>query len=174
MKPDHADEVIAAWRAELPDIAGLGLELAKRTARLAALLDAATAEQLAKLDITKAEYEILATLRRVGAPYRLTPTELTSSLLITSGGASNVIRRLTEAGYVTRISNAADGRSSWVQLTDLGVAFAERAVRNTVRAHDRLVAQLPKRTANQLSALLRDALVALGDDASDEFTSTAS
>ncbi|WP_425548995.1 hypothetical protein [Actinomadura meridiana] len=41
-------------------------------------------------------------MRRVGAPYRLKPTELTNALLLTSGGISNVIKRLVDAG---------DGRS---------------------------------------------------------------
>jgi DNA-binding MarR family transcriptional regulator len=169
VKPDRADEIIARWRIELPEIAGLGLELAKRTARLGAILDAATSAELGKMGLTRAEYEILATLRRAGRPYRLTPTELTGSLLLSSGGTSNVIRRMVDAGYVTREANEQDGRSSWVQLTNLGVRVAENAVRRSVAAHDALMQRIPKRSARSLNNLLRDALVALGD-AVDEDT----
>lgn len=163
MKPDHADEVIEQWRSEMPEIVGVALEVAKRTARLGALLDAATAGELNQLGLTRAEYEILATLRRIGAPYRLRPTELTSALPLTSGGTSNVLRRLVEAGLVTREANPADGRSSWVQLTPEGVALAEAAVRHSVAAQSALIDRVPAGDARALADQLRDVLVALGD-----------
>jgi len=163
MKADHADEIIKTWRVELPEVAGLPLELAKRTARLAAKLDGALSAELAKLGLTRAEYDVLAALRRVGYPYRLKPSELTSSLLLSSGGTSNVIKRIVDAGYVRRDEDPDDGRSSWVELTDEGLVLAETAVRSTVAAQAALLAPVPKQKTRALASLLREVLLALGD-----------
>lgn len=163
MKPDYADEVIVQWGRELPDVAGLALELSKRTMRLNALFDAASAKQLEQLQLTRAEYAVLATLRRVGAPYMQRPTELAHGLSLTTGGVSNLLRRLVETGLVTRVADAHDARSTAVQLTPRGVKVAELAVRSSIAAHDELLAQLPKRLARLLNGTLREVLVALGD-----------
>ena len=151
----------------MPEIADLSLEIAKRAARLSAMLDSAALAKVTRLDLTRAEYEVLATLRRVGAPYRLRPAELASELLLSSGGTSNVVRRLRELGFVTREANSSDGRSSWVQLTDAGVVMAERAVRAAVAAQGELLRDIPKRTKRTLADLLRVMLLELGDDASE-------
>jgi DNA-binding MarR family transcriptional regulator len=162
-KLDRADEIVEQWRAELPEIAGLPFEIAKRTARLGGMLDAALGLELSKLNLTRAEYEILTTLRGVGPPYRLKPTALTTSLLLSSGGTSNVVKRMLDAGYVRRYEDPADGRSSWVQLTDEGARVAETAVRNSVAAHTALLAAVPKQKVRALAGLLREVLVAPGD-----------
>src|SRR3954463_11558888 len=99
---DVVDGILASWQRELPEIAGIELELSKRAARLAAILEQATIRQLVKFKLTKAEYDILAVLRAAGRPYRLRPTDLAARLLLSSGGTSNVLRRLTEDGLITR------------------------------------------------------------------------
>ncbi|MFE1764613.1 MarR family winged helix-turn-helix transcriptional regulator [Streptomyces angustmyceticus] len=161
MEPDHVDEIISAWGHELPEIAGLPLELAKRSALLVSAFDVAASAELEKLGLTQAEYGVLATLRRIGAPYRLKPTDLTHALLLSSGGTSNVVKRLVAAGHVTRAAAEDDARSSWVQLTPSGVETAEAAVRATTAVHARLVDRIPERTAKALSEQLRIALAAI-------------
>lgn len=133
-RADVVDGIIARWAVELPEAAGMPLELYKRAARLTSILDRAVYAQVERLGLTRAEFDILATMRRADAPHRLTPSELSQGLLLSSGGTSNVLRRLTQAGLVERHGNAGDRRSSWVQLTDLGVEKAELAVRLAARA----------------------------------------
>ncbi|MFF5210568.1 MarR family winged helix-turn-helix transcriptional regulator [Streptosporangium sp. NPDC000396] len=163
VEPDHVDDIIAAWHIQMPGVAGLPLELAKRSALLTAAFDGATAVELEKLGLTPAEYGVLATLRRIGEPYRLKPTELTHALLLSSGGISNVLKRLVAAGYVIREAAEDDGRSTWVRLTPQGVEIAEEAVRTTTAAHARMVERIPEQTARALSEHLRIALTAIED-----------
>lgn len=163
MKHDHADDIISQWRVEMPQLPPLPLQIAKRIARLDGMLDAASGSELAKLGITRAEYQVLATLRRVGRPYRLKPSELTTSALLSSGGTSNVLKRITDAGYVRRHENPSDGRSSWVELTSDGVRIAEQAIKRSVAAHEALLAKVPAQKVQALSDTLRSILVALGD-----------
>ncbi|MXP21300.1 winged helix DNA-binding protein [Gordonia sp. HNM0687] len=54
-------------------------------------------------------------------------TELAKALVYSSGSASNLIKRLAEAGLVTRSSGDEDGRTVRVSLTPTGVDVIERA-----------------------------------------------
>ena len=160
---DLVDSVIEAWRGELPEVAGIELELSKRAYRLYTLLAEATSTELARFKLTKAEYDVLAVLRSSGDPFRLRPTDLASRLLLSSGGTSNVLRRLTEAGLIAREADLSDARSSWVQLTDQGVKTAEAAVLASTEGQRQLLGAVPAETARAAADILREVLIALGD-----------
>jgi DNA-binding MarR family transcriptional regulator len=161
---DVVDEIVDAWHAELPGMAGPELELGKRAGRLSALLSDVTNAQLSRFGLTRAEYEVLAMLRAAGQPYQLRPTDLSSRLLLSSGGTSNVLRRLTETGLVEREADARDARSSWVRLTGSGIEIAEMAVRAATGAQAALLRSVPDATARAAIDALRDVLLALGDE----------
>ncbi|MBP2706738.1 MarR family transcriptional regulator [Microbispora sp. RL4-1S] len=165
MARDTVDEIADAWRSELPGVVGIELELSKRAARLAALLNAPVEAVLARLGLTKAEYDILAVLRASGRPYRLRPSALTQRLVLTSGGTSNVLRRLAAADLVERDPDPSDARSSWVRLSARGVKVAEEAVRAASAAQAAALRDVAPRTAGAAIDALRDVLVALGDTA---------
>jgi DNA-binding MarR family transcriptional regulator len=157
-RTDPVDELVAAWRAELPEVDLGPLELSKRVARLTVLLDGVAAPELSRLGPTKAEYQILATLRSAGPPYRRRQNELAQSLLLSSGGTTNVVHRLVAAGLVVREPDPGDRRGSAVRLTDDGVTRIEEAVLATNAAHADLLARLGTDTTDALTAALRDAL----------------
>jgi DNA-binding MarR family transcriptional regulator len=161
--PDRIDDVVAAWRAELPEVATVDLALSKRVVRLAAMLQEVANTELGDLGLTPAEYEVLAVLRSAGTPYRLRPTHLIGRLLLSSGGTSNLLRRMTESGLVEREADQRDGRGSWVRLTDRGVRTAETAVRAATGAQAALLRAVPEPARQALADQLRDALVGLGD-----------
>jgi DNA-binding MarR family transcriptional regulator len=160
---DLVDTMADAWARELPPVAGLQFELPKRIARLAAMLSERVGAELARLGLTKAEYEILAVLRASGAPYRRRPSDLTSQLVLTSGGTSNVLRRLTAAALIEREADASDARSSWVRLSGQGVRVAEQAVLAAGRAQSGLLGAIPEDDARAANDALRQVLLALGD-----------
>ncbi len=157
--------IAAAWDRELPGVVGEELALAKRAGRLAAILGDCAATALAPFGLTKAEYDILAVLRSSGPPYRLRPSELTARLLLSSGGTSNVLRRLTEAGLVDREAHQEDARSAWVRLTSTGVALAEQAVRAATEAQAAALERVPVEVRRTAVDALRNVLLALGDQA---------
>ena len=159
------DDIADAWGSELPGVVGAELELSKRAARLSALLGAPVEAELARLGLTKAEYDILAVLRAAGSPYRLRPSTLAQRLMLTSGGTSNVLRRLEAAGLVDRDPDPSDARSSWVRLTGTGVTRTEEAVRAASAAQAARLRDVPPGTARNAIEALREVLVALGDTA---------
>ena len=165
MGRDTVDEIAEAWDRELTGVVGTELALAKRAARVAALLNTPVEEQLARLGLTKAEYEILAVLRAAGSPYRMRPSTLAQRLLLTSGGTSNVLRRLSAAGLTGRDPDPQDARSSWVHLTADGVKLAEDAVRAASAAQSQRLRDVPPEVTESAISALRTLLLALGDAA---------
>lgn len=165
MHKDVVDTIAAVWARELAPVGGVQFELSKRAARLSALFSERVNAELAKLGLTKAEYEILAVLRAAGAPYRLRPSDLSGRLLLSSGGTSNLLRRLGDAGLVEREADTSDARSSWVRLSADGVGVAEKAVLAASSAQSALLASVPPERAEAANAALRELLIALGDGA---------
>jgi DNA-binding MarR family transcriptional regulator len=163
MGTDTVDAIAATWARELPGVVGTELELGKRAARLSTMLAARVDAELARLGLTKAEYEILAVLRTAGAPYRMRPTDIATRLLLTSGGTSNVLRRLEAAGLVERDADPSDARSSWVRLSERGVAVAEESVRAASAAQATLLSRVPGSAVEAAIDALRRVLVELGD-----------
>ncbi|MEW9532314.1 MarR family winged helix-turn-helix transcriptional regulator [Microbispora sp. NPDC049125] len=164
---DRVDELMDGWRAELPAAATVQLEIVKRVGRLKGRIEETTQAVLGRRGLTYAEFDVLTTLRRSGAPYRLKPSALASRAMLTSGGTSNILQRLTGAGLVEREPDPADGRSSWVRLTPLGVARCEEMSLATTEAHRALFAGVSEPAARALADLLRETLLALGDRAED-------
>lgn len=158
---DLVDDFVDSWRRELPEVVGPDLGLAKRVARLSVLLGDAADEALAEHGLTRAEYEILAGLRAQGRPYRRKPAELSKTLLLSTGGTSNVLQRLAASELVAREPDPDDRRSSWVRLTPRGVRLTEQLVRETTAAHADVLASLPEATKERLGDLLREVLLAV-------------
>ncbi|GAA3138222.1 MarR family transcriptional regulator [Planomonospora alba] len=160
---DPVDELVAAWRAELPEAATLELEIVKRAALLKGRIEETTQSVLGRYGLTYADFDVLTTLRRSGAPYRLKPGRLATRSSLTTGGTSNILQRLTGAGLVEREPDPTDRRSSWVRLTPEGVRLAEEITLATTEAHRDLFTGVPAATARALADLLREVLAALGD-----------
>lgn len=153
---DPVAALIGAWQTELPDVLGPSSELTKRIMVLSGLLAASTKAELAGFGLTTAEFDVLATLRRSGAPFRRKPNELSRSLLLSSGGTSNVLNHLVAEGLVQREPDPADGRSTLIRLTATGIALAEAAVRAVAAAHEELFATVPSEVLRAATEALRD------------------
>src|SRR5262245_13110674 len=120
-RSDAVDAIVEQWRAERPDLDPSAKEVTGRVIRLAGIFQDAYGEAFAPLGIGESEYGILAALRRAGAPYRLTPTELARHRMMTSGGMTALLDRVERKGFVARSPNPADRRGSLVGLTDEGL-----------------------------------------------------
>ena len=55
----------------------------------------------------------------------MSPTELFSTLMITSGTMTHRLKRLESRSLIERIKNEEDSRSSLVQLTSNGLALID-------------------------------------------------
>lgn len=160
---DEIDVVAETWRRDgLSEPLIAMLEVGKRAARVAMLIQQAVRAELDGLGLTYAEFEVLTVLRREGEPYRLRPSELTRSAFLTSGGTSNVLQRLQRAGYVEREANAGDARSRFVQLTAAGLRVTESALEASGVAHEEVMAGVPPDDVRDAADALRDILLVIG------------
>jgi DNA-binding MarR family transcriptional regulator len=155
-RPDPVEALISAWETELPDVLGPTSELSKRIMVLSGELGAATKRELAAFGLTMAEFDVLATLRRSGTPYRMKPNELSRSSLLSSGGTSNVINHLVAVGLVAREPDPGDGRSTLIRLTTSGIARAEEAVRAVAAAHEEVFGDVPPAVLRAATEALRE------------------
>lgn len=153
---DRVDQLLNAWRTELPEALAPTSELAKRAMMLAAVLGEATRATLTRYDLTGAEFDVLAALRRSGRPYRCKANELSNSLLLSTGGTSNVVNRLAGRGLVVREPDPTDGRSTLVRLTDEGKAHAEAAVLANTEAHTQVLEKIPAHVRDEATHALRE------------------
>lgn len=156
--PDAVDTILAQWRRERPDLDVSPMGAIGRIKRCAALLQPRLEDTFSKFGMTAWEFDVLATLRRSGKPYRMAPTALFSALMITSGTMTHRLQRLEANGLVQREPNSKDARSMLVQLTPAGLALIDRAVEAHVENERTILALLPPAAVlalnEQLSALL--------------------
>ena len=163
---DHVDRVLEQWRAERPDLDVSPMGVIGRLSRLSALVDAELRRTFARHGLDRSTFDVLATLRRSGPPYRLTPTELMRSAMVTSGAVTQRLDKLEARGLVKRTPDEADGRGVRVGLTDAGGELIDRVLPDHVETEHRILAALGAGERDELAATLRTLLESLGGAAS--------
>lgn len=152
---DRAGHAAEQWARERPDIDTGPMVLLGRLGEAALIIARDRLNPtFAEFGLQPGEFDVLATLRRHGVPYALTPTDLYEAAMISSGSMTNRIDRLEKAGLVERRPNPADGRGTLVGLTGTGLALIERAVERHVAVLRAIVSGLGAEEQNQLSGLL--------------------
>ncbi len=160
---DFVAGVIDQWQRERPDLDTGAVEVVARISRAARILERHTQAFFAAHGLQPWEYDVLATLRRAGSPYELSAGTLKTAMLITPGAITNRIDRMAERGLVATRIDPADRRSTLVRLTERGHTLIDSIVAGHSANERRLVAGLPAKSQQKLAALLRNLLLALGD-----------
>ena len=160
-RPDAVDAILEQWRRERPDLDISPMGTIGRIKRCAALLQRKLDEVFAAFGMTSWEFDVLATLRRAGAPYRLAPTTLFSAMMITSGTMTHRLKGLETRSLVLRLPNHDDARSVLVQLTPDGLALIDRAVEAHVENEQGILAAIKSSDLAALNVRLSQLLVVL-------------
>lgn len=155
---DHVDFVTEQWASAMPELDASSMAIFGRMLRIMKHLARLRAEALAPFHFREGEFDVLATLRRAGAPYCLSPTQLYKSLLVTSGAMTNRLNRLADAGAIERIADPNDKRSILVALTEAGREKIEQALQVHTQTQNDLLASLDGSQQAQLQALLSQLL----------------
>jgi DNA-binding MarR family transcriptional regulator len=143
------------WTRERPELDTGPMVLLGRLGEAALLIARDRINPLfADFGLQPGEFDVLATLRRSGAPYALTPTALYEAAMISSGSMTNRIDRLESARLVERRANPADKRGTLVALTSEGLALIDRAVEAHVANQQSIVSGLDEQERDQLAGLL--------------------
>ena len=155
MPVDEVDRIVAAWRRERPDLDVSPLEVLSRVTRLARHLDLARRAAFAEQGLEPWEFDVLSALRRAGRPYQLTPGQLVTQTLVTSGTMTNRVDRLADRQCVERHPDPSDRRGVLVRLTDAGRDLVDAAMADLLARERDLLAGLSTQEAASLAELLR-------------------
>jgi len=155
------DRIVAQWRRERPDLNIEPLGLFGRLFRAAQLTDTALGEMLVEHGLQTGWFDLLAALRRAGAPYELNPTQLMRATMLSSGGMTKRLDRMVEAGLVERRPDPGDRRGTLVGLTRRGKTVIDRAIDAHLANEERLLRSLSSAERRNLDELLRKLLADL-------------
>ena len=155
MTLEEIDRIVAQWSQRLPDMDPEAIEVSKRMWLLATLMQKAETERLKSFNLDRGEFDVIVTLFREGPPFKMNPTVIFKSLMISSGGLTARLDRLEKMGLIRRDSDPEDRRGILVELTAKGRALTERAVRTYLGVGQDLVAPLTSKERKELASLLR-------------------
>ena len=149
------------WRHERPDLDVSPMGVIGRLNEASALIARdRLAPVFARFGLQSGEFDVLATLRRSGAPYALTPTELYEATMVTSGAMTARLDRLEKAGLIARAPHPEDRRGVLVRLTDKGRELIDEAVTAHVENERRILAGLTEKEQEVLIELLEKLITA--------------
>lgn len=158
---DAVDRIITQWQEQRPDLNTAPMATIGRLKRSAALIEKRLNATFGEFGLSCWEFDVLATLRRSGPPFRLAPTELFFTLMITSGTMTHRLKQLEAKEWITRVANPEDARSMLVQLTDAGMTLIDQAVEAHVANEQKMLDGLTEQQRALLDNSLRDLLVSL-------------
>lgn len=161
---DEIDLIVEQWRTERPDLNLAPLGVLGRIARLAAVLTPVVEAVFTRHGISGADFDVLSTLRRAGAPYELIPSRLSSALMMSRAGVTSRLDRLEGRGLVERSLDPADRRSFKVALTERGRALIDQVMVEHAANLEHIMAPMSQRQISLLEAELKNLLNAVSAD----------
>ena len=159
---DHVATVVEQWCAERPELDVSPLLVIGRIHRIGQALTPELVEVYARHGLGEGDFDVLATLRRQGHPYALTPSELVERTMVTSGAVSKRVDRLADRGLVVRRPLLSDRRSVTVALTAKGRRVIDIAMEEHMANEARLLNGLDPGERTSLAALLATLATSLG------------
>jgi DNA-binding MarR family transcriptional regulator len=159
---DHVQHIVEQWARERPDLDASPILVIGRLHRVAMALTTELVRVYGAHGLGEGDFDVLATLRRGGPPYELTPTDLVEQTMVTSGAVSKRLDRLESAGLVERRVSGGDRRSRIVALTTAGLELTDRAVPEHLANEARLLEPLSAAERSTLARLLGKLGASLG------------
>jgi DNA-binding MarR family transcriptional regulator len=161
-KHDVIDALLEDWGRERPELDVTGMAVVGRILHLGRLLEGQANDELRPYSVSHTELDVLATLRRSGKPYRLSPTVLRQSVLLTSGAMTACLNRLEARGLIKRSPVDDDRRSLTAYLTPRGLDLIDQAIAARFEQARNALAGLSSTECMRLAALLRKLRLQLG------------
>jgi DNA-binding MarR family transcriptional regulator len=159
---DRADVAIQQWARERPDLPSLPMAVLGRLSDAAERVMRDHMNPLfADSGLQPGEFDVLATLRRSGKPYLLSPTQLYEALMISSGGMTARLDRLERADFIERRPDPSDRRGKLIALTEAGKRVIDETLSRHVANEQRILSSLTTSEQERLNALLKKLIAGL-------------
>lgn len=159
---DRADIAVDQWARERPDLPSLPMAIFGRISDASErVLRDHMNPLFAEAGLQPGEFDVLATLRRSGAPFMLSPTQLYQAMMISSGGMTARLDRLERAGLVERRPDPDDRRGKLIALTERGKGVIDETIGRHVANEQRLLGVLSPEEQEMLNGLLKKLIAGL-------------
>ena len=165
---DGVDAIIGQWRHERPDLDTSPMGVIGRISRLCREIERRLEPVYAASGLEPGWYDVLATLRRAGPPYRVRPTDFAETLMLTSSGTTKRLDRLEAAGHITRERDPSDRRGVLIALTPQGRSLIDNAAGKHLANERRILSGLSAEEQLQLADLLRKLSLTLPPEGGDQ------
>jgi len=165
---DGVDAILEQWHRERPDLDTSPIGVIGRISRLCREIERRLEPVYAASGLEPGWYDVLATLRRAGPPYRLRPTDFAVTLMLTTSGTTKRLDRLEAAGHVTREPDPGDRRGVMIALTPQGRKLVDNAAAKHLANERRILSGLTATEQGQLAGLLRKLSITLPPQVKDE------
>ncbi|TFD39932.1 MarR family transcriptional regulator [Cryobacterium sp. TMT1-19] len=152
---NHVDRILDQWHSEKPDLDVSPMAVIGRLTRAAVAVESRLAKTFARHALDSASFDVLATLLRSGAPYRIAPIELARDAMISTSAVAQRLNKLETRGLVSREANPNDGRGTLVALTDSGRELIEAALPDHLETEHAIIAALSVEEQANLAVLLQ-------------------
>ena len=153
---DRVSRIQEEWHRERPDIDVSPQGIIGRLHRLAAYLTTELTAVYERHGLGEGEFDVLASLRRVGAPFERAPGELAQHTMVTTGAMTKRLDRLTEAGLVVRRQIEGDKRRRVAALTPRGIEVIDAAFAEHMANERRLIEHIPSSDRQLLEVILKE------------------
>ncbi|MBZ9595913.1 MarR family transcriptional regulator [Streptomyces yangpuensis] len=158
---DAVDAITAQWFAVRPELDTAPMAVFGRIYRITKAMGDAMEECYQRFGISRGEFDVVATLRRSGAPYTLSPRQLSATLMLTTGGMTGRLDKLEKAGLLRRKPDPHDRRGLQVTITDRGLELIDEAVTAGLEVQRAALTGLSDEEVAQLTGLLRKLLAGI-------------
>lgn len=161
---DAVDLILDQWALERPDLDSSPMGVVGRLSRLSRMIEHQLEVVYAGYGLDGGLYDVLATLRRSGEPFRLRSAEFSRALMLTASGATKRLDRLERSGMIRREPDPDDRRGVRIVLTQKGRRLVDEVTPNHLEQEFELLVGLTLAEQRRLAGLLRK--LGLGIDAS--------
>jgi DNA-binding MarR family transcriptional regulator len=122
------DKIFDQWKAERPDIDPSPVQVYGLICQLYLQTTEFINKALEPYGLYRGTFDVLTALRRAGAPYLLTPKQLTTSLLLSAAGLTSRLNALEARHLIARLPEPSDRRTVRIQLTAAGEALVNKVI----------------------------------------------
>lgn len=161
---DPMKSIRAQWQLCCPELNTSSMEIAGRILLASSLLQTRLEPVFKRYGVSSGGFDVLATLRRQGAPFELSPTILYKELLITSGTMTHRLDTLEKRGLIERITHPSDRRGLLVRLTKKGLSITDRLLAEHLENERKLFASINAKDTKALTRILGNWIESLDED----------
>lgn len=170
---DRVDDILDEWARNKPDVDARPMGVVGRISRASRLAEREVNRYYAEHGLQSWEFDVLASLLRIGPPHRLGAGELGRAVMISSAALTNRVDRMVARGLVDRAVDDTNRRAVVISLTTQGLATVNAVAEGHYANEARILSALTERDQQALARLLRKLLVGLGDVSQSDRSSSA-